>query len=130
MGPRQEDNSRKRSIRVKVNDMRLKKQILKRKGQLRGSHVFVKEHLMAKNSAIFYQARRARDFYLLFNVWTENGRVWATPTENANPILLTNADEIEDKVKKAIADGVIPRQRERDTQDHPNNMRSRQDNRR
>ena len=56
LGPRPENPNGKRSIRVKVNDMRLKKSIMKRKGQLRGTEIYVKEHLTPRNNSIFYHA--------------------------------------------------------------------------
>ena len=71
-------NKNPRSIRLKVNDSRLKRQIIKRKGQLRGSRIFVKEHLTSKNNHIFYLARNARRYGIYHHVWSDNGRVWAS----------------------------------------------------
>ena len=83
--------------------------MLKKKGQLRKSKIYLKEHLTTKNNKIFYQARQARDYNLINHVWTDNGRVWATMKEGEDPILLTDVDFLEGMVNEAIVGGAVKR---------------------
>ncbi len=98
-----------RSIRAKMFDKRTKKLMLKRKGQLRKSKIYLKEHLTVNNNKIFYFARQARDYELIEHVWTDNGRVWVIVKEGEQPMLLTDLDFIEGLVNDAIAGGAIKR---------------------
>ena len=85
---------------------------MRSKGQLRRStstkKLFIKEHLTARNNAIFYQARTARRYKIFHNVWTENGRVWATQSEMSAPELLRDAEVIEASIERAIGEGIEP----------------------
>ena len=88
----------------------------------------MKEHLTAQNNHIFYLARHARRYHIFYHVWTDNGRVWATITENSNPILLNNPTEIENSINEAIKNGIQPDNgppppRQRDAQRKSNNTR-------
>ena len=89
-----ETQKRIRTIRVKMFDRRIKKLMLKRKGQLRKSKIYLKEHLTTRNNKIFYQARQARDYDICHHVWTDNERVWAIMNEGDKPIILDDLDSL------------------------------------
>ena len=81
--------------------------MLKKKGQLRKSQIYIKEHLTTKTNKIFYHAHQAQEYDLIHHVWTDNGYVWATMKDGEDPTLLTDVDFVEGLVNSAIEGGAV-----------------------
>ena len=110
LGSLDNDNGKPRPIRVKFHDKKVKKIVMKSKSQLRRnkSKIFVKEHLTPRNNNIFYTARDAKRYKIFHHVWTDAGRIWATVTENGQPLLLRDKDVIQSEIEAAIGKGIEP----------------------
>ena len=91
MGKPEPGDIRPRTIIAKLYDRRTKKMMMKRKGQLQRSKIYLKEHLTMKNNHIFYLVHQARDYGAFAHVWTENCQVWADVREDDKLQLLSNA---------------------------------------
>ena len=68
---KQPDGGRLKSIKVRLNDRRLKKVLMKKEGQLKTSKIYVKEFLTSRNNTIYHLAREATSFRIRHHVWTD-----------------------------------------------------------
>ncbi len=94
-----------KSLKIRLNDRRLKKKIMKKKGLLRTTDIYVKEYLTPKNNSIFYQSRKAQSYGIFHHVWTDWGRVWTTDAPEGLPVLQDDPSIIGSAISEAVRSG-------------------------
>ncbi len=67
-----------RPIKIRVCDRNLKERILKRKGMLKPTQIYIKEHLTDKQDTIFYETRRAKKNKIIDDTWIRHGLVYVS----------------------------------------------------
>ena len=66
-------------LRVKLNSPELKTELMHRKGSLRTTKLFIREHLTPHQQLIFSQAKAARHHGILSSVYTKEGLIYTGP---------------------------------------------------
>ena len=82
------------TLQIMLFNIKTKKEILRNKGALKPTKIFVKEHLTPRQSAIFYQARIAKRNGLIHNCWTGDGLVYGCHTAKSPGVRISNLELI------------------------------------
>ncbi len=92
-GPNGEDGMPK-SLRVKFHDPDFKNMLMNKKGKLRGTSVYIREHLTAHQLDIYTQAKQAQKNDVLYKVWQRNGQIFGCDTENDRGSVIHDLDAL------------------------------------
>ena len=65
-----------RQVKIRFKDPTIKQAIMRLRGNLRQTGIFLKEHLTTRQHNIFYQARESKRLGHIDKAWTIDGRVW------------------------------------------------------
>ena len=79
-------------IFCKFKDVDPKRDIMKSKGLLKKTQIYVKEHLTATHDAIFYQSRKATKSGLMKNTWSIDGHIYGAHRIDRPGTKLNNLD--------------------------------------
>ena len=82
------------SIQVRFKDIDLKRDLMKCRGMLKVTDIYIKEYLTRRQDSIFYETRRATKSGMLKDTWAAEGLVYATAAQNAPSSRIGNLEEI------------------------------------
>ena len=76
-----------------------KSALMRKRTMLRGSQVYLNDHLSQTNSELFREARRLKKDNKIFSVWTLNCKVFIKKTEHAQRLHVVNVQQLRDIVR-------------------------------
>ena len=88
------DDGMPKSLRVKFHDPDFKNMLMNKKGKLRGTDVYIREHLTAHQLDIYTQAKQAQKNEVLYKVWQRNGQIFGCDTENDRGSVIHDLDAL------------------------------------
>ena len=91
------DPKSKPTIVIEFVNFKLKMELLKQSRKLKGTGIFLNEHLTKKNGEIARYGRLLRKQQKIQSTWTRNGRVYIKPngSDQVKPIMIKNLKELE-----------------------------------
>ena len=75
-----------------------KTEIMRQRKKLKGSDIFLNDHLTQKNNELFAEARRLKKEGKIFGTWTMNCNIFVKKNEHANKVMIKSKQDL-DKLK-------------------------------